>query len=111
MILVFKHFFYKNYVGLSLWPFIILKHDELKEDIVLINHEKIHLKQQQELLIVFFYFFYISEWLIRTAIYFDSYKAYQNISFEREAYINENNLNYTNERKAFSFFKYIFQVS
>jgi len=106
MVLVFKHFFYKNYVGLSLWPFIFLKHDTLKEDIVLINHEKIHLKQQQELLVFFFYVLYIAEWLIRTAIYFDSYKAYQNISFEREAYGNEKNLEYTTERKAFSFIKY-----
>lgn len=106
MVLVFKHFFYKNYVGLSLWPFIFLKYNTLKEDIVLINHEKIHLKQQQELLVVFFYVFYIMEWLIRTIIYFDSYKAYQNISFEREAYTNEKNLDYSAERKAFSFLKY-----
>src|SRR5680860_828037 len=81
MIVIFKHFFYKNYVGLSLWPFIILKNDDLKDDIVLINHEKIHLKQQQELLIIFFYILYISEWLLRTLFYLDSYKAYQNISF------------------------------
>lgn len=107
MILVFKHFFYKNYVGLSLWPFIFLKYDTLKDDSVLINHEKIHLQQQQELLILFFYILYISEWLIRTVIYLDSYKAYQNISFEREAYSNEKNLDYPTERNAFSFVKYL----
>ncbi len=106
MIVIFKHFFYKNYVGLSLWPFIILKNDDLKDDIVLINHEKIHLKQQQELLIVFFYVFYISEWLLRTLFYLDSYKAYQNISFEREAYANEKNLDYPDNRKAFGFLRY-----
>lgn len=109
MILVFKHFFYKNYVGLSLWPFIFLKHDALKEDIVLINHEKIHLRQQQELLVVFFYILYISEWLIRTLMYLDSYRAYQNISFEREAYENERNLDYTSERKAFTFVRYLWR--
>ncbi len=106
MIVIFKHFFYKNYVGLSLWPFIILKNDDLKDDIVLINHEKIHLKQQQELLIVFFYILYISEWLLRTLFYSDSYKAYQNISFEREAYVNEKNLDYPDERKTFGFLGY-----
>ncbi len=106
MILVSKHFFYKNYVGLSLWPFIILKHHGLKEDRVLINHEKIHLKQQQELLIVFFYLIYLSEWLIRTLFYLDSYKAYQNISFEREAYANEKNLDYPDVRKVFGFLRY-----
>lgn len=106
MIVIFKHFFYKNYVGLSLWPFIILKNDDLKDDIVLINHEKIHLKQQQELLIVFFYILYISEWLLRTLFYLDSYKAYQNISFEREAYANEKNLDYPDDRKALGFLRY-----
>ncbi|WP_373518300.1 hypothetical protein [Pricia sp.] len=106
MIVVFKHFFYKNYVGLSLWPFIILKNDDLKDDIVLINHEKIHLKQQQELLIVFFYVLYISEWLLRTLFYLDSYRAYQNISFEREAYANEKNLDYPDDRKVFGFLRY-----
>lgn len=107
MILVFKHLFYKNYVGLSLWPFIILKNDALKDDVVLINHEKIHLRQQQELLIFPFYILYVLEWLLRSLRYMDTYKAYQNISFEREAYLNEKNLDYLSERRAFSFIKYL----
>ncbi|MBD0852533.1 hypothetical protein [Maribacter arenosus] len=107
MILVFKHFFYKNYVGLSLWPFIFLKNDTLKKDKYLINHERIHLQQQKELLIIPFYILYISEWLLRSLYYFDSYKAYQNLSFEREAYINEKNLEYITERSTFSFIKYL----
>ncbi|WP_411032385.1 hypothetical protein [Spongiimicrobium sp. 3-5] len=107
MILVFKHFFYKNYVGLSLWPFIILKTDAHKTDTVLINHEKIHLKQQQELLILPFYAIYVTEWLIRSVLYLDSYRAYQNISFEREAYHNEKNLDYLTTRKPWSFIGYL----
>jgi len=107
VILIFKHLFYRNYVGLSLWPFIILKDDALKKDEVLINHEKIHLRQQSELLILPFYLFYILEWLIRTILYLDSYRAYQNISFEREAYANEKNPNYLAGRKPFSFLDYL----
>ncbi|RDY59268.1 hypothetical protein [Flagellimonas nanhaiensis] len=107
MILVFKHFFYRNYVGLSLWPFIILKEDSLKDDTVLINHERIHLKQQRELLILPFYILYISEWLLRTVLYLDSYRAYQNISFEREAYANEKDMEYLSKRKSFAFFNYL----
>ena len=107
MIVISKHLFYRNYVGLTLWPFIILKHDGLKKDAILIHHERIHLKQQQELLLVPFYLFYIFEWLLRCIWYLDSYKAYQNISFEREAYTNETNLNYASERKPFSFIKYL----
>ena len=109
MILVFKHVFYKNYVGLSLWPFIILKNDALKEDLYLINHERIHLTQQLELLILPFYLFYFLEWIVRSLIYWDTYKAYQNISFEREAYLNERNLDYPSKRKAFSFIKYLWR--
>ena len=107
MILVSRYFFYKNYVGLSLWPFIILREAELKEDAILINHERIHLKQQLELLILPFYFLYLLEWTLRYLYYMDSYKAYQNISFEREAYNNEDNLNYLGERRPFNFIKYI----
>tara|TARA_R110000765_G_scaffold148383_4_gene250864 strand:+ start:692 stop:1021 length:330 start_codon:yes stop_codon:yes gene_type:complete len=107
MILVFRHFFYKNYVGLSLWPFIFLKNRSLKNDGVLINHEKIHLRQQQELLIIPFYILYLLEWSVRTILYLDSYKAYQNLSFEREAYLHEKNLDYLSNRKSFSFIKYL----
>ncbi|MEE9362757.1 MAG: hypothetical protein V3U92_09180 [Cellulophaga sp.] len=107
MIVVFKHFFYKNYVGLSLWPFIILKNPALKEDTVLINHEKIHLRQQKELLILPFYIWYVLEWSVRFLLYLDSYRAYQNISFEREAYFNEDNLNYLAKRNSLSFIKYL----
>jgi len=94
-------------VGLSLWPFIILKNTSLKDDSVLINHERIHLKQQLELFIIPFYIFYLTEWLIRCLLYMDTYKAYQNISFEREAYQNEDNLDYVNNRTVFSFIKYL----
>ena len=109
MILVFRHLFYKNYVGLSLWPFIILKNDSLKEDVFLINHEKIHLKQQLELLVIPFYIFYLVEWILKSIYYFDRYKGYQNLSFEREAYHNEKNLDYPSQRRPFSFIKYLWE--
>jgi hypothetical protein len=96
-------------VGLSLWPFIFLKTRSLKNDDVLINHEKIHLRQQQELLILPFYVFYLTEWAIRAIWYLDSYKAYQNLSFEQEAYMHENNMDYLSSRKTFSFIKYLWR--
>lgn len=107
MILVFRYLFYKNYVGLSLWPFIFLKSGTLKEDDILINHERIHLRQQQELFILPFYLLYLLEWMFRTVWYLDSYRAYQNISFEREAYAMEQELDYLSRRKSFSFIKYL----
>lgn len=107
VILIFKHFFYKNYVGLSLWPFIILKEGALRTDDVLINHERIHLRQQRELLLVPFYILYFTEWILRTVLYLDSYRAYQNISFEREAYANERDMEYLSKRKRFGFMQYL----
>ena len=109
MVLVFRHFFRRNYVGLTLWPFIFVKEDGLKEDVVLINHEKIHLKQQLELFILPFYIFYVGEWLFRSILYLDRYRAYQNISFEREAYAMEKDLGYIQRRKSYSFLNYIFR--
>ncbi len=107
MIVVFRHLFYRNYVGLSLWPFIILREAKLREDAVLINHERIHLRQQAELLVVFFYILYVGEWLVRTLLYLDPYRAYQNISFEREAYGFEKDMDYLQNRKPYAFLDFL----
>ncbi|MCQ0112499.1 hypothetical protein SAMN04487906_3308 [Zhouia amylolytica] len=106
MILVFKHIFPKPYVGLTLWPVIFVKEDVLKQDQVLINHEKIHLRQQLELLIIPFYLIYLTEWLIGIVKYGNAYTAYKNISFEREAYKNEQNTGYLKSRSPWSFVYY-----
>ena len=37
----------------------------------------------------------------------DGYLAYRRISFEREAYANENSMNYLKERKFWNFRKYL----
>jgi hypothetical protein len=97
----------KGFVGLTLFPFIFLKRKELKHNAELINHERIHLKQQRELLIIFFYLFYISEWLIKLIKYKNAFLAYKNLSFEREAYLNENNLYYLEKRKIWAFLKFL----
>ena len=85
-------------LGITLYPFIFLREKRLKNDKILINHEKIHLRQQAELLVVFFYLWYIScqDW--------DT--AYRKISFEKEAYDRENNLEYLKSRKLWSFLRY-----
>ena len=107
MILVFPFLFYKNYVGLTLWPFILIKQGHLKEDIRLINHERIHLRQQIEMLIIPFYLWYVLEWVFRFIKYRDAKEAYRNLSFEREAYQQESNLEYLTNRPLFRFIKYL----
>jgi len=79
----------------------------MKHDTVLLNHEKIHLKQQLELLILPFYLWYILEFVFRFIQYRNWQTAYKNISFEKEAYLNEGNLHYLNERRFWRFLKYL----
>lgn len=83
--------------GLAFWPFIIVPTTTVIDD-VLINHEKIHLRQQLEMLVLPFHIWYLIA--LRR-------KGYWNISFEREAYINEKNLNYLKTRPMFAFRKYL----
>jgi hypothetical protein len=96
--------------GITIWPYIILKEKYLNNDYyksklkILINHESIHIKQQQELLVIPFYIWYFTEWFIR--LFFKG-NAYRNISFEKEAYDNQANLDYLKTRKFYSFLKYI----
>ena len=68
----------------------------------LINHESIHTAQMKEMLYLGFYLWYGIEWFVKLIKYRNGYKAYRNISFEREAYDNEGNINYLDGRKRFS---------
>jgi hypothetical protein len=106
MLLIFKHIIPTKYCGLAIYPFIFLKNKDLLINKSLINHERIHLKQQLELLWVFFFIWYFLEYLIGLFRYKNHSKAYINISFEQEAYMNETNLEYLKERKMYSFLKY-----
>ena len=91
--------------GIALWPFVFTKHKLPNE--ILINHEKIHLKQQGEMLVVLFYVWYLLEFVIRYIRTKDFYTAYRSICFEKEAYNNEIDLAYLQKRKFWSFLKYI----
>lgn len=99
------------------------------------NHENIHLKQELEIGILYiifitlfglifnisckwlllafilFYILYGIEYLIRLCIYKNHDLAYRNISFEQEAYLNELDSNYLENRKPFSWMKYLFKKS
>ena len=70
------------------------------------NHEMILIHQQREMLVVFFYIVYLFEYFIGLIKLKNDYLAYKNLSFEREAFDNEDNQNYLDKRKWFSSFKY-----
>lgn len=106
-VIVASWLFTKNFRGLAIFPFIILKENSLKSNSTLINHEKIHIRQQLELLWVIFFVWYGIEFLVRLIQFKNIYEAYQNISFEKEAYQNDTNLNYLKQRKFWKFAQYL----
>jgi hypothetical protein len=106
-LIVAKYLIPKGYRGMAVFPFVFLKYNQDKENSVFVNHEKIHLRQQLELLILPFYIFYVLEYIIRLIQYKNKDLAYRNISFEREAYTNENDSDYLKNRSFFGFLNYI----
>jgi len=92
---------FNNVKAISLCPFGIYFRSLGKYTV---NHEKIHWRQQLEMLIIFFYVLYLLEYFIRL---FMLGNAYMNISFEREAFDNQNNPEYLEKRKPYSWVKYI----
>ncbi|MGG5506439.1 MULTISPECIES: hypothetical protein [unclassified Myroides] len=93
----------KNIAALTLFPFILYKKKTYTTDDILVNHERIHLQQQVELLILPFYLWYAVEFLVHFAYLKNKGKAYRAISFEREAYANEENLEYLKTRRFYAF--------
>lgn len=83
--------------AIAIFPFIIVpSRDHL--DASLINHERIHLRQQLELLILPFYIWYVIAFFR---------KGYRKVSFEQEAFAHEKDLDYLSQRKAYSFRHYL----
>lgn len=97
--------------GISLFPFVILREKYNSSDWwkkrakKTINHESIHFQQQLELGVLPFYILYISEWIIKLPFY--GAKAYENISFEREAYGHASDMKYLKNRVRYSWIKLV----
>lgn len=71
-------------------------------DKYVINHERIHNAQQRELLWIPFYILYVLEYLWLLLRYRNHDRAYNSISFEREAYAHGHDLSYLPRRHRFA---------
>jgi len=115
---------FEGFCAITIWPFIFVRKGvELNE--VDINHEEIHGCQQSEVTVLsalvvstcflfgatawlfvcvpfLYYFMYITEWVINLVLYGRDKTAYRKISFEREAFANETDMNYLEKRRAFA---------
>lgn len=92
--------------AVALYPFCLIQDNKYKLDGRLLNHERIHFRQQLELLIVPFYIIYILHYLLLFARFRNHDKAYRSIVFEKEAYQNDNNFDYLKTRKIWRFLSY-----
>ncbi len=89
-----------KFTGITIWPFIFVSKGKATD--TLINHERIHLRQQLECLLIAFYIIYVFDFL-RLLIRNKSWMyAYKYICFEREAYRNEDDFKYLGSRKAYA---------
>lgn len=89
--------------GMAIFPFILLRKE--KPSAVLLNHERIHLRQQIELLILPFYILYLLAYLSNRICGQTHQQAYRNIFFEKEAYQNEKQLDYLRKRRAWTYWR------
>lgn len=93
---------FDGYKAMTIWPFVFVR-SELSE--IDMNHEKIHGRQQVEMLCLLFFIWYGVEYLLRAV--FGGYNPGKNVSFEREAYDKDIDLNYLKHRRFWAFLKYI----
>ena len=107
LIIISKFLIPRGFRAMTIFPFIVIKKDSDAKNLVLINHEKIHLRQQLEMLVFLFYFIYMLDYLLKIVRYKDKNIAYRNIIFEREAYSNESDMNYLKIRTFWSWRKYL----
>lgn len=97
---------FKGYKAVNLFGILFVRGDAVISSTD-INHEEIHTAQMKEMLYVFFYLWYVIEWLVRLVMYRNAHTAYRNISFEREAYANQGNVQYLQERKLWAWAGYL----
>ena len=94
-------------MGMAIFPFILIKDEQSKNNKQLIYHELIHLRQQMELLVIPFFILYLLNYMVNLIRYKNHDKAYRNIVFEREAYANDSDYSYLNHRGFFSWTNYL----
>jgi hypothetical protein len=91
--------------GMALFPFVLVKNR--RPHWILLNHERIHLRQQLEMGFILFYVWYLVEYLFHWFRCRNHHHAYRAISFEREAFGHETSPDYLYSRSGWAFLHYI----
>lgn len=94
--------FGKRFTAINLFGIYFVKRPH-RVSAPLLVHERIHTLQMRELGYVFFYLLYVLEWLWECIRYRgDTYRAYHEISFEREAYRHQGDSAYPQHRRCYA---------
>ena len=98
---------FKGFAAINLFGILFVRKNAMITP-TMIRHESIHTEQMKEMLYIFFYLWYVIEWFIKLLTGKAGGKsAYYRISFEREAYANEEDENYLSKRKHYAWFQLI----
>lgn len=93
----------KGFTAMNLFGIIFARNEYKPLARRIQNHEAIHTVQMKEMLYIFFYLWYLVEWLVKLFRY--GRNAYENISFEREAYTYQYDYFYLEKRKKYYWIK------
>lgn len=102
-----KYFPLGNFAAMNVLGIWLFVKPKVRINDRMMNHELIHSAQYKELWYIGFLILYGLEYLIKLLIYFNFHKSYRNISFEREAYTNQDNMHYLKDRKSHSWINYV----
>ena len=93
--------------GAAFFPFIFVKEESFAEP-WLINHECIHFRQQLEMFFVGIWVLWVYERVYaRLILRLPRFESYIYGAWEQEAYLNQNNAQYLDQRKPYALFYYI----
>lgn len=102
---------FKGYLAINLFGVLFVRgtKEDSGDDITaeVINHESIHTAQMKEMGYIFFYLWYFLEYLCIRLFHKKQGDAYADVSFEEEAYNNEQNPDYLKQRKHYAWLKFI----
>ncbi len=97
-----------RYNAMCVWPVLFVKPGtDLSQSNITLNHERIHARQQLEMLWLFFFLWYGIEFIVRLLQHRDRHNAYLSLSHEKEAFTNDENLNYLDRRKSYAWMRYL----
>lgn len=99
-----KNFPPNGYKAINLFGVVFTKKPLNKREI---THESIHTEQLKELFYIGFYLLYCLEFIYRLISIGKWHEAYRNISFEKEAYSNQNESEYIINRPKYAWTNYL----